>query len=42
MWFGVLEGTDANLKKTNIVIYSAHYDHMVLANPDALKGDSIY
>lgn len=37
---GFVEGTDPILKD-EIVIYSAHYDHIGVGDPD-MKGDSIY
>ncbi|MCB0372634.1 MAG: M28 family peptidase, partial [Muricauda sp.] len=37
---GVLEGTDPTLKN-EYVIYSAHYDHVGIGQPNA-EGDSIY
>lgn len=37
---GMVEGTDPDLKK-EIVVYSAHYDHVGVNKPDA-EGDSIY
>ncbi|MEM9894985.1 MAG: M28 family peptidase [Bacteroidota bacterium] len=37
---GYVEGTDPKLKD-EIVVYSAHYDHIGIGSPDA-KGDSIY
>ena len=37
---GILEGTDPKLKE-EYVMYSAHYDHVGIGEPDA-KGDSIY
>ena len=36
----VIEGTDPNLKN-EVVVLSAHYDHVGIGNPDA-NGDSIY
>lgn len=39
---GLLPGTDAE-RKQEAVIYSAHWDHLGLAEPDkAVKGDRIY
>lgn len=37
---GVIEGSDPNLKN-EYVIYSAHYDHVGIGQPNA-EGDSIY
>ncbi|HUH29330.1 M28 family peptidase [Gelidibacter sp.] len=37
---GMVEGTDAQLKN-EFIIYSAHYDHVGIGEPDA-TGDSIY
>jgi aminopeptidase YwaD len=37
---GVLEGTDPELKK-EYIMYSAHYDHVGIGEPDA-TGDTIY
>jgi len=37
---GFIEGADPKLKE-EIVIYSAHYDHIGVGNPDA-EGDTIY
>ena len=37
---GIVEGTDAKLKN-EYIIYSAHYDHVGIGEPDA-TGDSIY
>lgn len=37
---GIIEGTDPKLKE-EYVMYSAHYDHIGIGEPDA-KGDTIY
>lgn len=37
---GVIEGTDPKLKE-EYIMYSAHYDHVGIGEPDA-KGDTIY